>query len=71
VPSNIAFEELHHQKFGAVLRTDVVELADVSLIQGGDGARLAFEAPLDFMRIGRMRSENFATVRSSRVSFAL
>jgi len=34
---------------GAVRSEGSIGLADV--IQGGDGARLAFEAPLDFMRI--------------------
>jgi hypothetical protein len=32
--------ELHHQIIGA----DVVNLADVGMVQGGDGAGLAFEA---------------------------
>ena len=36
----LAFDVLHHQ----VVRADVVELADVGMIQGGDGAGFALEA---------------------------
>jgi hypothetical protein len=36
----LAFHQFHHQ----VVRPDVIELANVGMVQGGDGAGLAFEA---------------------------
>jgi hypothetical protein len=39
-PFECSFNQLHHQ----VIRPHVVDLADVRMIEGGDGARLAFEA---------------------------
>ena len=37
----LAFEELHHQVIGSVLRTDVIKLANVGMVQRRNGARLA------------------------------
>ena len=47
----LAFEKLHHQEVDAVLMADVVQVADVRVIQRGDRARLALEA-LSGARIG-------------------
>ncbi len=38
-----AFHELHHQ----IVRTDVVKLADVGMIQRGDGSRLSLKALIE------------------------
>ena len=40
----LAFEILHHQEVGRVLAADVIERADVRVVQTGDGPRLALEA---------------------------
>lgn len=49
----------------------VVQGADVRMVQAGDGARLAVEAPTEVGVVGEVRGEILtATVRSSRVSFA-
>ena len=57
---------------GAVLLADVVERADVRMVELGDGARFALEA-LAELRIGREAAGRIliATVRSRRVSRAL
>ena len=47
----LAFQVLHHQEVGALLRPDVIEMADVGMIQAGDGPRLALEALLQ-IRVG-------------------
>ena len=54
-----AFDALHYEVFGAVLRADVEEGTDVRVIEGGDGFGFALEA--EFTRwIGReMYRENF------------
>jgi hypothetical protein len=58
VGEGFAFEVLHDQVVGAVLRADVVELADIGMIQGGEGAGFAFEALLQFGRGGEVRGED-------------
>ena len=40
----LALETRHHQIQQAVVLADVVHAADVRIVEGGDGARLAFEA---------------------------
>src|SRR5262245_17489694 len=44
VAERLAFEQLHHQEADAVLLTDVVQRADVRVVQAGDGAGLTLEA---------------------------
>ena len=55
----LAFEKLHDEVVGAGVRADVVEMADVGMIERGDGAGLALHALLEFGRVGEMCSENF------------
>ena len=55
----LAFQKLHHQIVGAILRADVVELADVGMIQRGNGPGLALHALFQFRRRRKMRGENF------------
>jgi hypothetical protein len=40
-----AFEEFHHYVGFAILLTDIVDGADVGVIQGGSGLRFPLEAP--------------------------
>jgi hypothetical protein len=40
----LAFEILHHQELDRALAADVVQRADVRMVQAGDGPRLALEA---------------------------
>ena len=44
VGERLAFEVLHHQVVDAVLLADVVDGADVGMVQGGGGAGLTLEA---------------------------
>ena len=54
----LAVEELHDQEVGTVLRADVVEMADVRMIQRGNGAGFALETLLKFGIVGEMSGEN-------------
>ena len=54
VEEGFAFEKLHHQVIGAVLRTDVVQMANVGMVERRNRPRLAFEALLDFWIAGKM-----------------
>src|SRR6202041_55748 len=51
-----AVEKLHNQEIGAVLRADIVEMADVRMIQRGKGTGFTHETLLEF-GIGREMSE--------------
>ena len=53
-----AVEELHDQEIGAVLRAYVVEMADMWMIQRGNGAGFALETLLEFGIVGEMSREN-------------
>ena len=68
----LAFEQLHGDKRAAFKFLDVINSADVRMVQRGRGARLAAEA-FNGLRILRISSgRNFsATFRPSRVSTAL
>src|SRR5271169_4586614 len=54
-----AFEVFHHQVIGAVLGADVVEMADVGMVQRGNGAGLALHALLQFGRRRKTGGKNF------------
>ena len=41
---SLAFQVLHHQERPALVAVDIVERADVRMVQRGDGARLALKA---------------------------
>ena len=65
------FEVLHDQKVRAAVGADVMERADVGMIQARDGFRFALEA----LAAGRVAGSSadrtlMATVRSRRVSRA-
>ena len=53
------FEIFHHQVIDAVLMADVVERADVRMIQAGNGAGFAIESLANFRRVGYALRENF------------
>ena len=48
----LALEMLHDEKRGAVMLADVVERADMRMVERRDGARFAFEAGAR-IRVGR------------------
>ena len=52
------FQKLHHQIVIAVLRTDVVKVADMRMVERGNGPSFAFHALLQFRRRRKMGSEN-------------
>src|ERR1700722_15411644 len=60
----LAVEELHNQEFGAVLRADIVEMADVRVIQRGNSTGLALETLLEFGIVGQMSGQNLDGNRS-------
>ena len=71
VGQRLAFQILHDQVVGAVLVSDVVERADVGMIQRRDGPRFAVEALLGLRVFDRWEGRILiATVRSRRVSRA-
>ena len=54
----LAFQILHHQEIDPVLVADVVEGADVRMIQAGDGASFALESLAQFGAVRKMRGQN-------------
>ena len=50
----LAFQVFQHQVVDATLMADVVERADVGVLEGGDGARLALEALAELAARGEM-----------------
>ena len=65
-------EKLHHEERPAVLLADIVDGADVGVIQRRGGARLAAESGQGSGSSASSGDRNFnATKRSSRVSSAL
>jgi hypothetical protein len=55
---SFSLEKFHQEITGAVLRSNVVELANVRMDQRRDGPRLAFHPLLQLRRRRKMRSEN-------------
>ena len=54
----LAFEILHHQEVGVTLLADVMERADVRMVQAGDRLRLTLEALSEIRIVGDMRREH-------------
>ena len=52
------FEVLHDQVINAILVADVVEDADVGMIEAGDGLRFAFEPLAEYGVPGKVRGQN-------------
>jgi hypothetical protein len=59
IGESFALKVFHHDVAHAVLFADIVELADVGMIQGRDGAGFAFETRVGFGFFGEMLGENF------------
>ena len=70
---SFSFEKLHHQIVGAILRANVVELADVRMVQRRNRPRLALHALFQLRRRRKMRGENFDRDRAveARVAGAI
>ena len=58
VREGLPLEQLHHQIVHAILVADVVQRADVRVVQLGDGAGLALEAGAHFRGGGQMRGQH-------------
>src|SRR6266704_1945419 len=70
VGQSLALEIFHDEVAGAVVRTDVVQLTDIGMVQTGDGTCLAVKALLGF-RIGReMRRQDLDGYRALEASVA-
>jgi len=54
----LAFEVLHDQEVGAVLPADVIERADIRMLERGNGFRFPLHALLQFRIRGKMRRQN-------------
>src|SRR5579872_657210 len=54
----LAVEELHDEEVGTVLRADVVEMANVRMIQRGNGAGFALKTLLKLGSVGEVSGEN-------------
>ena len=54
----LAFQILHHQVADSVLLADVIELADVGVIERRNGARLALETFFGVALVGKMLRQN-------------
>src|SRR5579872_6660731 len=71
VGQRFAVEVLHDEKYRTVLRANVVEMADVRMIQRRDSPRLSLKARINSAFEERCGGRILiATVRSSRVSRA-
>jgi hypothetical protein len=67
----LAFETLHDEIVGLILPADVMELADVRMVQAGHRARLALESLTGVRPVGNRAPNTFtATSRPRRVSRA-
>src|ERR1700676_3545183 len=64
VRQSLAFEILHDQVAGAVLRTDVVKMTDVGMAEAGDGARFAVKTLLGFRIGAEMRRQDLDGYRA-------
>src|SRR3954471_17255727 len=60
----LALEKLHHEEIGAVVMTDIVQRADVRVIQRRNGPRLANEALRRRLAGPGVRSEHLDGDRS-------
>ncbi len=55
---SLAFEILHDQEVGAILRADVVKGTDIRMLERGNGFGLALHALPQFRIRGKMRRQN-------------
>ena len=69
----LAFDVLHDQIVGAVLTANVIERANIWMVQAGDGAGFTFETLAHLRCVCQMWRENFQRygTRKTRVSRAV
>ena len=56
---SLSFQQLHHEVLGAILRADIVKMADVRMVERGNRLGLALHTLLQFGGRGQMRSQDF------------
>src|ERR1700730_13524606 len=65
----LSTQVLHHQEISSILRTDVIEMTDVSMVQGGNGARFTLEVPFELGIVRKMSRQDLdrdgASLRSA------
>ena len=67
----LAVDKLHDEEVDVVVRADVVEVADVRMVEGGDRAGFALEALASFLVAGQLFRQDFDGDQAmSRVSRA-
>ncbi len=63
------FQVSHDQKAGAVLRTNIVQMADMGMIQAGNGARFALKPQFRIGIVRQMRGQSLNGFFSVRAGF--
>ncbi len=56
---SFTLQKLHHQVIGAILRTNVIQLADMRMIQRRNRSAFTIHALLQFRRRREVRSQDF------------
>src|SRR3984893_11975593 len=56
----LSTQVLHHQEISSILRTDVIEMTDVSMVQGGNGAPFTLEVPFELGIVRKMSRQDLA-----------
>src|ERR1700691_3911018 len=64
VGKGFTFDVLHDQIVGAVLAANVIERANVWMVQAGDGTGFAFKTLAQFRCVGQMWWKNFQRHRA-------
>ena len=59
VGQSFPLQKLHHQVIDAILRPDIVEMADIGVVHGRNGSGLTFHALFQFRRRRKMGGKDF------------
>ena len=70
VGQGLAFQILHDQKIHAVLSADVIERADIGMLQRGNRLGFPLQALFQFRISGKMRRQNFDGDRTVKARVA-
>ena len=59
IGQSFTFQKFHDQVVGSILMANIVERANVGMVQGGDGSRFSVESLLGFGVLGQMVGKDF------------
>src|ERR1700736_3436994 len=68
VGESLAFQKLHDQEIDTILMTDIMQSADVGMVQRRDGPGFAVETLFGFDIVGKMAGEDFDRDRAVEAS---